>query len=57
MRKQRDLIEKQKEQQVQMMIAKKEEALKAAEDKVIEAGDRMNVLNIDVEDDFDVDDI
>ena len=40
-----------------MMIAKKEEALKAAEEKIIEAKDRLNVLDINVDDDFDVEDI
>lgn len=41
-----------------MIDAKKEEATKAATTEAVnDATDRMNVMDIKVEDDFDVDDI
>lgn len=58
-RKQRELIEKQKQEQQKMIDAKKEEANKAAieKDGVADTTERLNVMDIKVDDDFDVDDI
>ena len=51
---------KQMEEQQKIINAKKEEAIKAAENGnsvVGEATNKLNVLDINVEDDFEIDDI
>ena len=47
------------QQQQEMIIAKKEEATKAAAERELvgDATNKMNVLDINVEDDFEIDDI
>jgi hypothetical protein len=47
------------QQQQEMIIAKKEEATKAAAERELvgDASNKMNVLDINVEDDFEIDDI
>ena len=57
MKKQKELIEKQKEEQKKMMELKKEEANKLAQEKKESEGGRLNVMEIEVGDDFDVDEI
>lgn len=48
---------KHMQEQQQMIVAKKEEAEKAAAIRAAEITDKVNVLDIAVEDDFEVDDI
>jgi hypothetical protein len=58
MRKQRELIEKQKAEQEKMVQVKKEEAELAAADLKASLQGKMDVMDIKVEDeDFEVDDI
>lgn len=59
MRQQKELIRLQMQQQQEMIIAKKEEATKAAAERELvgDATNKMNVLDINVEDDFEIDDI
>jgi hypothetical protein len=57
-RKQKELIELQMKEQTKMFEAKKEEATKKTNEAEEQAAiDRINVLNIEVEDNFDIDDI
>lgn len=57
-RRQKELIQKQMQAQNEMITQKKEEAKAATEAAVIaDTGDKVNVLDIKVEDNFDIDDI
>lgn len=57
-RRQKELIQKQMQAQNEMITQKKEEAKLATEAAVIaDTGDKVNVLDIKVEDNFDIDDI
>lgn len=57
MKKQRELIEKQKLEQQKMLDTKMEEANKATADRMAEMADKVQVLDIKVDDDFEIDDI
>lgn len=45
------------QEQQKMAEAKKDEALQKAANKEIDVADRVNVMNIEVDEDFEVDDI